>query len=147
MLRAVCLPIAFLVLAPWTLGQDDFKIADADRKKLGRALGDWVEAKMEGDFSAALDANEDLTKALEGVQKKLKGVPALACIADSSSHSVMPGAASCDSRYTPCANATPPTAPSMRKLKTRRLLYSGAMYHFVAQQNISGRPQPETSRR
>ncbi len=82
MLRAVCLPIALLVLAPWTPGQDDFQMKDADRKKLGRALGDWVEAKMEGDFSGALDANEDLTKALEGIQKKLKGVPALSCIPD-----------------------------------------------------------------
>ena len=82
MMRAIFLPFALLLMAPFVWGQEDFQMKEADRKKLGRSLGDWVEAKISGDFSGALDANEDLTKALEGIQKKLRGVPALACVAD-----------------------------------------------------------------
>ena len=77
-LQTILLLGATLLAAP--LQAQELKSGDA--KKLGKPIGKWIEAKIDGDYAGQAEAKDDLFKALESVQKKLKDKSALSLVRD-----------------------------------------------------------------
>lgn len=69
-----------LLAAP--LAAQEAQLKSGDAKKIGKPIGDWIEAKIENDFEKLAEAKDALYEAVEDVNKKLKDQDVLAMIDD-----------------------------------------------------------------
>jgi len=74
--------LAIALLAAPLCAQAEPELKAGDHKKLGKQIGAWVEATIEGEASDASEALMELNKIVAGIDKKLKGRSALSLVAD-----------------------------------------------------------------
>ncbi len=70
-MKATLTLVAALLVALPALAQDP-ALKSGDAKKLAKAVGTWVAADIDGDPADKLDARDDIQKAMDGINKKLK---------------------------------------------------------------------------
>lgn len=78
-------PATLLLLAAMLTGPlaaQEAQLKSGDAKKIGKPIGDWVEAMIDQDFEKIAEATDDLYEAVEDVNKKLKTQNVLSMIDD-----------------------------------------------------------------
>lgn len=62
--------------------QDAPVLKEGDQRKLIGPVGEWIQGKAAANYDRTLEARDDLNKALESVQKNVKGRSVLSLVAD-----------------------------------------------------------------